>query len=69
MIVVSKHILKYLYLLFFCSRKNDTDFVCINSLVNDNLNTGKIICSLALTSESKDQARLPIWISRLHIVL
>lgn len=45
------------------------DFVFVNSLVNNDLNTVKISCSLALINELKDQARLPSCISRNGIVL
>lgn len=53
---------------YFCSRKKDTDFVFINRVVSNDLNTAKV-ATLALTGESRDHTRLPTGISRLGLVL
>lgn len=53
---------------YFCSRKKDTDFVFINRVVSNDLNTAKV-ATLALTGESRDHTRLPTGISRPGLVL
>lgn len=54
---------------YFCSVKEDTDFVFVNRLINSDLSTAEITTDFIFTGESGDQARLPPWISRLGLVL